>query len=83
MGSPAQHPVPEDHAWLIDGAEVESTAQDVVTTVGQLQPSMPKENHAGNDRSQGAADAARCRTLGVRSPRQTVKGLGTPNSMKS
>jgi hypothetical protein len=54
-----------------------------VTTVGQLQPSMPKENHAGNDRSQGAADAARCRTLGVRSPRQTVKGLGTPNSMKS
>ena len=31
-------------------------------TFGQLQPSTPKENRAGNDRSQGTADVARRRT---------------------
>jgi hypothetical protein len=50
---------------------------------GQLQPSIPKENHAGDDRSQGEADVARRGKRGEEISKADRQRLRNPISMKS
>jgi hypothetical protein len=49
---------------------------------GQLLPSVPKENHAGNDRSQGLADVARYRKRGDEISEVAGQGLGPSEDAK-
>jgi len=51
--------------------------------IGQLQPFTSSKIHAGTDRSQGAADVARCRKRGERSPKQTVRDWGRNQAWKA